>query len=128
MLKVTDLHAYYDKSHILQGVNFYVEAGVCRLPQLSICSRITVWASCSRGVLGGYRPSHVGEYFFTCGMNDDVSHADCSNAGGYESDLLHSHLFRSFLAQKRQFQGPAYLAIFHICKLGGQLTATSQGI
>ena len=27
MLKVTDLHAYYDKSHILQGVNFYVEAG-----------------------------------------------------------------------------------------------------
>ena len=27
MLKVTDLHAYYDKSHILQGVNFHVEAG-----------------------------------------------------------------------------------------------------
>ena len=27
MLKVTDLHAYYDKSHILQGVNFHVNAG-----------------------------------------------------------------------------------------------------
>ena len=27
MLKVTDLHAYYDKSHILQGVNFHVDAG-----------------------------------------------------------------------------------------------------
>ena len=27
MLKVTDLHAYYDKSHILQGVNFHVAAG-----------------------------------------------------------------------------------------------------
>lgn len=27
MLKVTDLHAYYDKSHILQGVNFDVAAG-----------------------------------------------------------------------------------------------------
>ena len=27
MLKVTDLHAYYGKSHILQGVNFHVENG-----------------------------------------------------------------------------------------------------
>ena len=27
MLKVTQLHAYYDKSHILQGVNFEVGAG-----------------------------------------------------------------------------------------------------
>lgn len=27
MLKVTDLHAYYGKSHILQGVNFHVEDG-----------------------------------------------------------------------------------------------------
>lgn len=27
MLKVTDLHAYYDKSHILQGVNFHIDAG-----------------------------------------------------------------------------------------------------
>lgn len=27
MLKVKDLHAYYDKSHILQGVNFEVGAG-----------------------------------------------------------------------------------------------------
>lgn len=27
MLKVSDLHAYYDKSHILQGVNFEVGAG-----------------------------------------------------------------------------------------------------
>ncbi|WP_169570092.1 ABC transporter ATP-binding protein [Sneathiella limimaris] len=27
MLKVTDLHAYYGKSHILQGVDFHVEEG-----------------------------------------------------------------------------------------------------
>ena len=27
MLKVTDLHAYYGKSHILQGVNFHVAEG-----------------------------------------------------------------------------------------------------
>jgi len=27
VLKVTDLHAYYGKSHILQGVNFHVENG-----------------------------------------------------------------------------------------------------
>ena len=27
MLEVKDLHAYYGKSHILQGVNFYVREG-----------------------------------------------------------------------------------------------------
>ena len=32
MLKVTDLHAYYDKSHILQGVNFHVKRRRDRQP------------------------------------------------------------------------------------------------
>jgi ABC-type branched-subunit amino acid transport system ATPase component len=27
MLEVQDLHAYYGKSHILQGVDMYVDAG-----------------------------------------------------------------------------------------------------
>jgi branched-chain amino acid transport system ATP-binding protein len=27
MLEVQDLHAYYGKSHILQGVNLYIDAG-----------------------------------------------------------------------------------------------------
>ena len=27
MLKVTNLHAYYGKSHILQGVNFNIQEG-----------------------------------------------------------------------------------------------------